>query len=60
MLDRLSEAGYCYAGAVADFDRASGRLERASGAISASAAGLDPWEWLKFGVSTDLLHHAGR
>jgi hypothetical protein len=34
--------------ALADLDRASGRLELASGAVSASAAAIDPWEWLKY------------
>jgi hypothetical protein len=44
----LSGAGRRYATAFADLDRASGRLERAGGALSASAAALDPWEWLKY------------
>ena len=29
-------------------DRASGRLERASATVSASAAAIDPWDWLKW------------
>ena len=45
----LQRAGRHYAAAFADLDRASGRLERAGGAISASAAAIeDPWEWLKY------------
>jgi hypothetical protein len=46
--EALSGAGRRYAGALADLDRASGRLERASRAIGAGAAALDPWEWLKY------------
>ena len=45
----LQRAGRHYTAVFADLDRASGRLERAGGAISASAAAIeDPWEWLKY------------
>jgi hypothetical protein len=46
--ETLQRAGRRHAAAFADLDRASGRLERASGAFSASAAAIDPWEWLKY------------
>jgi hypothetical protein len=46
--EALSGAGRRYAGALADLDRASGRLERTSRAIGAGAAALDPWDWLKW------------
>lgn len=46
--EALHRAGRRYAGALAEFDRASGRLERASGAFGASAAAIDPWDWLKW------------
>jgi hypothetical protein len=45
----LQRTGRHYTAVFADLDRASGRLERAGGAISASAAAIeDPWEWLKY------------
>jgi hypothetical protein len=45
----LSGAGRRYATALADLGRASGRLERAGGAVSAGAAAIeDPWDWLKY------------
>jgi hypothetical protein len=44
----LQRAGRQYATAFADLDRASGRLERAGGAISASTPSIDVWEWLKY------------
>jgi hypothetical protein len=45
--DALSGAGRRYSIALADLDRASGRLERAGGGVAASAAGIeDPWGWL--------------
>jgi hypothetical protein len=44
----LQRAGHRFAGALADLDRASGRLERASRGVAASAAAIDPWEWLKY------------
>jgi hypothetical protein len=44
----LQRAGRRHDAAFADLDRASGRLERASGAFGASAAAIDPWEWLKY------------
>jgi hypothetical protein len=46
--ETLQRAGRRYTTAFADLDRASGRLERAGGAISASVPAIeDPWEWLK-------------
>jgi hypothetical protein len=45
----LHRAGRHYAAAFTDLDRASGRLERASGAVTASVAALDdPWDWLRW------------
>ena len=45
----VQRAGRHYTAVFADLDRARGRLERAGGAISASAAAIeDPWEWLKY------------
>jgi hypothetical protein len=49
--ETLQRAGRRHDAALADLDRASGRLERASGAVSASAATaatINPWEWLKW------------
>ena len=46
--EALQRAGHRYTGALADFDRASGRLERASGGVTAGAAAIDPWDWLKW------------
>jgi hypothetical protein len=39
----LQRAGHRFAGALAELDRASGRLERASRGVTASAAAIDPW-----------------
>jgi Relaxase/Mobilisation nuclease domain len=44
----LQRAGRRHDAAFAELDRASGRLERASGAFGASAAAIDPWEWLRW------------
>jgi hypothetical protein len=44
----LQRAGRRFAGALADLDRASGRLERASRGITASAPAIEPWDWLKW------------
>jgi hypothetical protein len=44
----LSGAGRGYAAALADLDRASGRLERAGGTFAASVGAIDPWDWLKY------------
>jgi len=46
--ETLQRAGRRHDAAFAEPDRASGRLEQASGAISASASEIDPWEWLKY------------
>jgi hypothetical protein len=46
--EALSGAGHRYTAALANLDRASGRLKRAGGAITASAGALDPWDWLKY------------
>jgi hypothetical protein len=46
--ETLQRAGRRHDAAFADLDRASGRLERASAAVSASAAAIDPWDWLKW------------
>jgi hypothetical protein len=46
--ETLQRAGRRHAAAFADLDRASGRLERASAAVSASAAAIDPWDWLRW------------
>jgi hypothetical protein len=44
----LHRAGRRYTGTLADLDCASGRLERASRGVTASAAAIDPWDWLKW------------
>jgi hypothetical protein len=44
--ETLRRAGRRHDAAFEEFDRAVGRFERASGAVSASAAAIDPWEWL--------------
>jgi hypothetical protein len=44
----LQRAGHRFAGALAELDRASGRLERASRGVATSAAVIDPWDWLKW------------
>lgn len=44
--ETLQRAGRRHDAAFAELDRASGRLERATGGISASAAAIDPWDWL--------------
>jgi hypothetical protein len=41
--EALQRAGHRYITAFTDFDRASGRLERASRTVAASAAAIDPW-----------------
>jgi hypothetical protein len=46
--EALQRAGRRYTTAFTDFDRASGRLERASRTVAASAAAIDPWDWLKW------------
>jgi hypothetical protein len=46
--EALQRAGRRYITAFADFDRASGRFERASGGVAAGAAAIDPWDWLKW------------
>jgi hypothetical protein len=44
----LQRAGHRHDAAFAELDRASGGLERASRAFGASAAAIDPWEWLRW------------
>jgi hypothetical protein len=46
--ETLRRAGRGHDAAFADIDRADGSLERASAAVSASAAAIDPWDWLKW------------
>jgi len=46
--ETLRGAGRRYDTALAELDRAAGRFERASGAVSAGAAAIDPWDWLKW------------
>jgi hypothetical protein len=41
--EALQRAGRRFAGALADLDRASGRLERGSRVFTAGAAAIDPW-----------------
>jgi hypothetical protein len=52
----LRRAGRRFAGALADLDRASGRLERASRGVTAGAAAIDPWlekRWWEHYYGTD-------
>jgi hypothetical protein len=46
--ETLREAGRRHDAAFAEFDRAAERLGRSSGAVSAGAAAIDPWDWLKW------------